>query len=331
MKKTKIILASIGGLALLGVLVVGGLMFNAFSTKSELTEELGLDEMKLSQLRTAKVAPTLASLKQVETNKAVLVNWLTTTRAAVAVGDRASDPAQTDASFKSKMIDDARELSALPGGAAGKIVKENFGFGYTDFITGGKMPTVAELPELQMRWADIVTFIKLFASNGVKEVVEVASLAPAAAKEEPTARRGQRPAKAKAKESDEKAKITQREYEFKLRADAPALIRVLNACAVDPRFTLVESLTFARAEDEIATRIGESNKAQANENRRSRRRRASAATELVEANAEEVAKKGLVIDPATVSPFAVTLRVATVDFGSQQVEKKSEKKEEGTK
>ncbi len=331
MKKTKIILASIGGLALLGVLVVGGLMFNAFSTKSELSEDLSLDETKLSQLRIAKVAPTLASLKQVETNKAVLANWLTTTRAAVAVGDRASDPRQTDASFKSKMIEEARELSALPGGVAGKIVKDNFGFGYTDFITGGKMPTAAELPELQMRWADIVTFVKLFATNGVKEVIEVASLAPVAPKEDATAQRGQRNAKQKkAKESADESKVTQRTYEFKLRADAPALIRVLNACAVDSRFTLVDALTFARAEDEIATRIGESNKAQENEGRRSRRRRASAATELVEANATEVAKKGLVTDPTTVAPFVVTLRVTTVDFGSQQVEK-AEKKEEGTK
>lgn len=324
MKKTKIILASIGGVALLGVLIVGWLMFNAFSTKAELTEDLEMDEMKLNQLRSAKVAPTHASLKQVETNKTVLTNWLATTYAAVAVGDRATDLTQTDASFKSKMIDDARELAALPGSAAGKIVKDNFGFGYNDFITGGKMPSVNELPELQNRWADIVTLVKLFATSGVKEVVEVAVLASEAPKEDTPAARDKRPVnRTKAKEAEAESKITRRGYAFKLRADAPALIRVLNACATDKRFILIDSLNFARAEDEIANRIGESNKAaQGNSGRR--RRRASAAAEFAQASAEEVARKGLVIDPTTVTPFVVTLRVTTVDFGSHQVEKKGE-------
>lgn len=326
MKKTKIILAVIGGVALLGVLVIGWLMFNAFSTRSEVAEELASDEASLTRFTSAKIAPTLASLKQVETNKAVLANWFATTRAAVSVGDCASDAAQTDASFKSKMIDDARALSALPGGVEGKMVKENFGFGYNDFITGGKMPTVNELPELQCRWADIVTLVKLFAASGVKEIVEVAPLASDAPKEDAASARGKRPAnRAKAKKVAEEDTIIRRGYAFKLRADAPALIRVLNACAADKRFMLVDALSFSRAEDEIASRIGESNKsAQENEGRRSRRRRASATTEFAESSAAEVSRKGLVIDPTTVAPFVVTLRVTTVDFGSHQVEKKEE-------
>ncbi|HCG20730.1 MAG TPA: hypothetical protein DER26_07015 [Verrucomicrobia bacterium] len=317
MKKTRIILAALGGFALLGVSIVGWLLFGAFSAKSELTEDLDMRETKILQLAGAKIAPTAAALRQIETNRLTLANWMDGMRAAVARGDRAADTNQTDASFKSRMIDEARMLSALPGGAAGKIVKENFGFGYNDFITGGKMPTAAELPELQSRWADVVTFVKLFSSAGVRELLEVAPLAATEPKTgEQPANPGRRVAKrAKQKEPAKESRTVRRSYEFKFLADPAALVRVLNACAADSRFTLVDALTFARTEDEIANRIGESKKTeQEGKNRRGRRRRNVLAEESTES---EAPRKGLVTDPAAAAPFAVTLRVTTVDFGTQ--------------
>lgn len=318
MKKTKIILAALGGCALLGLLIVGWLLFSAFSKKSELLEDLRMREDKMTQLRSAKIAPTAVALRQLVTNKTMVASWLAATREEVAAGDQMPDLNQTEAAFKSKMIEDARQLSALPGSAAGKLVKENFGFGYNDFITGGKMPTKAELPELQCRWSDVVTLVKIFASSGAREIVEVASLATEAPKPETTARSNKRtPKRTKVEDSAETAKIVRRSYEFKLRVDSVALVRILNACASDSRFIVVDSLNFARAEDEIANRIGESNKSSQKVAGRGRRRGAQA-IEFVEATAKEESRKGLVIDPATVSPFAVTLRVTTIDFGSKQ-------------
>ena len=317
MKKTKIILAAMGGFALLCALIVGWLLFDAFSAKSELTEDLDLRETKIIQMRRAKIAPAAASLRQIETNRQSLANWMAEMCADVSLGDRAADTNQTDASFKSKIIDEARMLSALPGGVAGKIVKENFGFGYNDFITGGKMPTAAELPELQSRWADVVTFVKLFSSAGVRELLEVAPLAATEPKTgEQPANPGRRVAKrAKQKEPAKESRTVRRSYEFKFLADPAALVRVLNACAADSRFTLVDALTFARTEDEIANRIGESKKTeQEGKNRRGRRRRNVLAEESTES---EAPRKGLVTDPAAAAPFAVTLRVTTVDFGTQ--------------
>ncbi len=320
MKKTQIILASLGGLALLGALIVGWMLFDAFSVKAELLEDLDMQEMKARKLVGAKIAPTRAALRQIETNRLELANWVEVTRAVVSAGDRAVDAGLSEAAFKSKMIEDARLLSGLPGGVAGKLVKENFGFGYTDFITGGKMPTTAELSELQIRWSDIVTFVNLLGAAGANELLEVSALSPEAPKtEESPARAGRRsPPRAKKKAEASASPITQRPYMFKFRASPVSLVRVLNACAANKRFMIVNAVSFARPSDEIASRIGESKKeTQENAGRRRRNRRRASFAEEAAKEGTESPRKGLVTDPATTEPFVVTLRIATVDFGTK--------------
>ena len=327
MNKNKIIMSAIGGVALVATLVIGYLAYDSYSEQMERADDLDSAKANVQRINSAKVAPEQASIDAINQNKAVLAAWRDEAYALASHGDARVESGVTAEAFKQTMVADARELSKLPGGANGVIVKEGFGFGFKDIITGGSMPEAAKLAQLQRQWSEVKRLVEMLSSCGVTELLDVAVVEKAAAPE-PEVRRGARNQK---KVEVKKPAFTDQSYELKFMARPAAFVRLLNALATDNRFMTVDDFSFARASDALVAVLGGGKEnAEATSGRRGRRGRRGSDEAAEENKDGEVTKKGLVIDPASAVPFTVTLKLTTFDFGSKAngSDEKVETKEE---
>lgn len=327
MSKNQIVMASIGGVALVAAAAVGYLAFDAYSAKGEAQEECEGASSAIQRMLRADVSPDKDSELAYRKNRDTLSGWSEAALAAASAGDRAISSDVNEAAFKQRLVDEARALSELEGGANGKIVKPDFTFGFPDFVTGDKLPAKDRLPQLQRQWGDIKTLVETLQSCGVEEVVAISAAAPLA---KPKVEEDDRQAKKNRKKKkqsaeEEKPMYTVETYSVDFRAKPAALVKAVNALATSVRFVVVDSMSFAREGDMIAAAIADDPKASAGQQqhstRRVRRRRGqSEPDEAAETeSAEEQAKKsGTVADPAKESPFLVKMSVSTYDFGSAE-------------
>ena len=333
MDKTKMILAGTGGAIGLGVLVVGFFTWMAFSDKSkalegdeeEMTDGLEAVVSKAESLTRAKVYPCAASVTALESNRNVLVEWRDEAIRLATRGDRVYE-ATTPPAFKAFIVADAKRLSGLPGGVAGKFTKPDFAFGpFKDYVVEGKMPDLAKLPDLQRRWDDVATVVEILSQNGVRELTDIQFVQP---KEEPKAEtprsnRGKTPQAPQTPQTSQ----TSHTYVFAFDAKPSSFGKVVNALVTSERFVTVDSFTFARTRDAISEALGgeEKKDSAARSGRRARRARAEAEAPAAEKDA--AAKKGgVIVDPAADDPISVRMTVTVTDFGSLAEEKKEEQK-----
>lgn len=328
MNKNKIIMSAIGGCALLACLVIGYLAFDAYSEQTEKSEQLEDSRGSVERINNGKIAPVQASIDAIDQNKAVVKAWRDEAYALASHGDAPVEAGVTAESFKQTMVADARELAKLPGAANGVLVKEGFGFGFKDIITGGSMPDSAKLASLQRQWREVRAMVEKLAESGVMELLDVTVVEKAAVEPAAETKRSNR---RNAQEEEKKPSFAEQSYELKFLARPAAFVRVVNALATDDRFTTVDDISFFRDTDALAAILGgKDNKAAEAGGRRSRRRRGSEEPEEGEKKEDETVRKGLVIDPESAVPLTVTLKLTTFDFGSKASAKdeKVEGKEE---
>jgi len=355
MNKTKMMLAATGGAIGLAVLVVAYFTWSAFSAKTVAKE--GDDEEGIAGLETVlsraqtlsrkEVYPCAASLKAIESNRTVLVEWQGEASKLARRGDRVFEKT-TPAAFKEFLVADARRLTALSGNADGALVKPDFAFGpFRDYISGGKMPAEAELAELQRKWDDVATVVEILAQGGVAELTGVDFAAAVNVEEVKGQRsevRGQR-SKVKGQRSEVKGQRSEVKgqrskvhltsdlgpltysYVFSFSAKPAAFVRVLNAFVTSERFVTVEGFSFTRPKDVIAEALGGEEKSAAAAAAPARRRRRGAAAEEEKKDGGAAAKGGIVTDPILDGPLSVVLTVNVRDFRSLE-EDKDEKDEE---
>ena len=348
MNKTKMTLAVSGGVIGLLVLVMGYLVWGAYSAKTAALEggEVG-DEMvdgletvldrarSLSTLsKSHPVYPCAASLKAIESNQTVVADWRGEAAKLAARGDRVF-PKTTPAAFKTFIVADAKRLAALPGAVGGALVKPGFAFGpFKDYIAEGKMPAEAQLAELQRQWDDVATLTEMLAGCGIAELVDMQFKVAGQNAEEPSrdAGRGRKARgngkKKGAKAAEEKQPIAHT-YVVSFNAKPPAFVKAMNALETSERFVTVENFTFSRAKDVVAEALGGDEKKQetvfAGRRGRRGRRGGSDPEAAVEAAAEAAAKGGIVTDPLLDAPLQVTMTVTVHDFRSLEEEKEEQK------
>lgn len=333
MNKTKMILAGTGGAIGLIVLVLGFLVWQAFSAKTAAIEgddEEGTDgletvESKAQTLSRKPIYPCAASVTAIEQNQKQVDDWCREGLALAARGDR-TFPKTTPAQFKTDIVADAKRLRALPGGAAGKLVKPDFAFGpFKDYIVEGKMPSEAELAELQRKWDDVATITEMLATNGVVELLDVQFKVAAATKEEETGRTKDKRQKTKARDAKPSSDVVSplsHSYVFTFSARPSAFVRSLNDLEQCERFIVVDGFSFVRPADVIAEALGGDEKkaeAQAAGGRRGRRgRRGETAAAPVTGDGDGTAKtkNGIITDPVQDAPMTVTMTVSVHDFRS---------------
>ena len=343
MNKTKMILAGIGGAAGLAVLVLAFLVWQAFSAKTAAIEgddEEGIDgletvEARAQGLSRQPVYPCAKSVDAIAANQAAIDDWCKEGLKLAARGDKVF-PKTTPAQFKTDIVNDAKRLMALPGGVGGKLVKADFAFGpFKDYIVEGKMPSDAELAELQRKWDDVATITEMLATNGVTEIVDIqfAITKKDEGPETKDKRRGKADKKKGSAQSNNRSieqSIISQSYVFIFAAKPAAFIRTLNELESSERFITVDSFTFARPVDVIAAALGGDDKKLAETQSSGRRgRRGRRGAELPAPVAEDgdgtgAGKNGLVTDPLKDDPLTVTMTVTVHDFRSLEEEKSEE-------
>ncbi len=321
--KNQTIMAAIGGIALVASAAIGYLAFDAYSTKGEAMEECEGSASTIQRLLRAEVSPDKESELAYKKNSDTLAGWAEAALAAASSGDRAISSDVNEAAFKQRLVDEARSLSELSGGADGKIVKPNFTFGFPDFVTGDKLPEKDRLPQLQRQWGDIKMLVETLQSAGVEEVVGIGAAEPAANTKPDEGQQQTRKSRKKNKKSaeDEKPVYTVEKYAVDFRAKPAALVKAVNALATSVRFVAVDSMSFAREGDMIASALVEDSKRgdeQQTPRRRPRRKQqAEESEERGFGSPEDQAKKsGVVNDPEKEAPFLVKMVVSTYDFGT---------------
>lgn len=322
MNKTKIILLSIGGVALVGTLVLGFLIYSTWSGKGEKDEEISMLEDDASRLTSLKVFPAQESVKATDANRQAYAGWCELATALASAGDMKFEPT-TPASFKSFINDEAKRYSEMPGNISGRFVKTGFGFGFDEYILKGALPAAADLPRLQREWYDVSAFINLLADAKASSIVELA-LAKEEAKAEEAPVKGKKKNKRKNEVETFKPDVTR--FNIVFTASPASFVSVLNAIAANPRFFVAESVSFTRGSDEIGAKLGEKSVKKQEGGRRGRRGRAAAEESASAAEGEELS--GVITDPATAPDLKVSMRVAVYDFRTKSVpqEEKEESK-----
>lgn len=353
MNKQKMVLAVIGGVFGIGLLVMGYLVFSAYSAKVTALEgddEEGVQGLETvvanaEQLSRKPVYPCQASVLAVESNATAVAEWREAALRQASKGDRFFEKT-TAAAFKTMIVADAKRLSMLPGAAGGRLMKPEFTFGpFHDYIGGGKMPEEAQLATLQRQWDDLATLVEMLSKCGVAEITSI-GLATAETKPEPApaakgknARRPQ-PKKPAAKgknagKAEDLSAPNVQSYVLAFSAKPASMVQVINGFATSERFIVVEDFGFTRPQDAVVLALGgeakkDNKEAQAG-SRRSRRRGARVEEEKPAAKDEDEGgkKSGVVTDPTLDKPLAVTMRLSVCDFRS--LEENAETKEEEVK
>ena len=347
MNKTKMILAGTGGAAGLVVLVLAFLVWQAFSAKTAAIEgddEEGTDgletvESRAQSLSRKPIYPCAASVAAIEQNQESVDAWSKDGLSLAVRGDR-TFPRTTPAQFKTDLVRDAKRLMALPGGVLGKLVKPDFAFGpFKDYIVEGKMPSDAELAELQRKWDDVVTITEMLSTNGVVELVDIGfanvnrdqGTGKREQEKKGTGKREQ--GKGKKSSSSESSSLilhpSSYSYVFTFAARPAAFVRALNDLEQCERFITVDGFSFVRPGDVIAETLGGDEKAAADQASGGRRGRRGRRAEAVQAaasgasgkdSASPSTKNGVVTDPVQDAPMTVTMTVSVHDFRSLEEE-----------
>lgn len=314
MNKNQIAMAAIGGAGALAAAVFGVLVWLEGDTQEELRDNLEANRAKRARYAHAVKATEDAHKANGEAAK----KWAGAAYGfAGTQGSWRRDPSQEPAAFKQQMMEEARAISKLPKDAAAKIVKEGFPFGFNAYINEGAMPKRDDLPKLQREWDDIVRICHILVDCGVAELTGV-SVAEAEAPAE-TPRPGARRAQQK-KDPADAYPSAKESYVVTFLARPAALVGVLNALATDNRFFAVSDLVFEQPNDPLLMMLGGDKEKEKQGGRRGRRRRGAVEEEEkpLEGEAAEIARKGLVTDPAVCAPFAVSMKISTLDFSPKE-------------
>ena len=337
MSKSKIILASVGGVIAAAVVAMAYFVWSGYAAKVAAIEgddegNDGLDGVVASaqKLSRKSVFPCAASVKAIESNTAQLAEWKDSALKLAASGDRVYEKTTT-AAFKAFIVEDAKRLASLKGGVNGVLVKSDFAFGpFKGYIAEGQMPSDSQLAELQRRWDDVATVTEILAAAGISELVDVQYKVKEEPKEEETkksrknARRGNSRRNAD-KEASGVSGPAAFSYVFSFTSRPAGIVKTLNALRTGERFTVVEDFSFVRERDVIAEALGGDDKKEAaSGGRRGRRgRRAAVETEKKE---EETKNNGIITDPLLDSPCKVQMTVTVYDFRSLEEVKGEEVK-----
>lgn len=329
MNKSKIILASVGGVTFLVSLVMAYLIWSAVSEKGERLDELDGAVQSAAGLSKLPVYPGPEAIKAFEENAAAYDTWREDARKVAAIGDVAHEPT-TPPALKAFLVEDARRLSALPGGAGGAIVKPEFPFGFREYVLDGKLPAQEDLARLQREWYDMSTVVEALSKSGVLEITDLTLAAPApvvaeAPKDARRAKKGakQQPKAETAKECEGTA-VTRIKVE--LRTMPQGLVAAANTFMTAKRFIVVDDFTFVRERDEIAEKLGGEDKkaGEQQSGRGGRRGRRARQEESEEESSDASSQTGTVTDPATAPAYKVAMSLSVYDFGTGSLEKVAE-------
>ena len=332
MSKGKMMAGVGGGVFVVAAGVLGWLLFDAYSTRSETEDTLQEEMDTYSRYNNAAVFPSKSAIDTVNTNAAAYAAWRAQAGAFAAQGDKAFPMDEAPSAFKQRLSEEVRRIGNLPGGAEGHLAAAGFFFGFDKYLgESAVLPETADLPRLTVQLDAITHIAEMFSKADVLEVKSVKRLEPAKADED-EADAKPRAKKARGQEDDDAPKTTSLDYAFSILARPAAFVNVLNALAADSRFLVVKSFAFKSSADTIVDKINadEAELAKKNQPESGRRRRRRSAAEEQAAEAKPKADNRLVVDPELDAPVQVDMTISVYDFGRAAVAAAAAVEAEGT-
>lgn len=339
MNKSKIVLAVIGGVTLVGALVAGFFLWQAANAKTIAIEgdfDEGVDGLdtvmqKAAALARKSVFPSQDSVNIYAKNRDMFEEWRSEALNLASRGDK-KFAETTSAAFKEFLLNEAKRLSSLPGAAEGHFIKPAFPFGpFKEFILDGKLPPEAKLPVLQRQWDDITFIIETLNAAGALEVTGADVKVVQKPVEDTRVvnkkkRSSKRPSAARKQQSSEEPKeeISSESYVFTFIARPAGLVSVLNAFNVCDRFVTVDTFSFSKESDYLSEAImikkggpdAVVNKRQQRRGARRRDAKDGSVEKKVETPRERALRMGIVSDPSCESPLTVSITLTIRDFGT---------------
>ena len=321
MSKGKMIASVSGGVFFVAVAALGYLLYDAYSTCVETEEELDGAKSTFDGHYSAPVFPSAKSIASVTSNETEYAQWLKAAQQFVARGDKSFSKDETPAAFKQRLQDEARRLRALPGGVDGKLVAQNFMFGFDKYLDPERcvLPDPAAVQRLAVQLDTVSHLAEIFSKNDAVELREVVCVEPSTEEDEDS-RKPRKGAKKKSAAEDEGPQTTSLDYRMSLIVRPAAFVDILNALTADVRFTVVKSLAFRETADMILDKMNAAEAAltkkdapSASSGRRRRRRMAQE-----EQPAEEESEKKddrLIVDPELDAPVQMDMVLSVYDFG----------------
>ncbi len=324
LSKQQIVGYGCGGAFVVVAGLLGYMLFDASSERSEAEENLSDAMARFTQYNEAAVFPSVKSIASVKSNETSCSVWHKSAVALAARGDR-PPPAQEEPSvFKQRLQTEVHRMVGLPGGTGGHLAASGFLFGFEQYLgESGVLPQAADVPRLAVQLETISRLADIFAEAGVLEVKSVRRIEQKAAnaEQDDSSKARKKNARSKKKaDGDDAPKMTCLEYAFELQVRPAAVVQVLNLLSSDVRFMVVKDLAFQESADMIIDRISakETAEAQAAAPAGGRRRRRGAIQALLEAEEQKPGAKkidNLVVDPELDAPILMTFTLAVYDFG----------------
>jgi hypothetical protein len=174
MKRHQIVMAVCGGLMAVLCVAACWLLWSAISVKRAAAEERNMNYEELQQIYRAKVFPIDANIGRVRDDQKALEEWLVAASNLLRKGEMVIDK-RTPPIFKQVLQRSVRELSDHPGAAGGKIVGQNFYFGFDRYLgQSDSLPEQEHVDRLSFQLGVIETVCKeLYAAN----ILELKSVA----------------------------------------------------------------------------------------------------------------------------------------------------------
>lgn len=319
MSKGKMIASVSGGVFFVAVAALGYLLYDAYSTCVETEEELEGAKSTFDGHYSAPVFPSAKSIDSVKSNETEYAAWLKTAQVLASRGDKSFSKDESPAAFKQRLQDEARRLRALPGGVDGKLVAQNFMFGFDKYLDPerGVLPDSSDVQRLATQLDTVSHLAEMFSKNEALELRDVAFVEPPKEEDEES-RKPRKGAKKKAATDDEGPQVTSLDYRISLIVRPAAFVDILNALTADVRFIVIKSLAFRETADMIIDKMNAAEAALTKKDSPSsgrRRRRRMAQEEQPTEEESEKKDDRLIVDPELDAPVQMDLVLSVYDFG----------------
>ena len=338
MNKSKIVLASIGGVAGTAALVMAYLIWSAYSGKSAIEADLAACESSVSSLSkgvrvqagVAKdgktknyktVVPSQDSIRRINEETKQLNEWKA--KAVEFAASQVHEASElTPLVLKEEMGKTAMHYASQNGTVDGKFVKPDFAYGLPEFFVDKRVPSAEEMPSVQRKWNDIVLVVDALVEAGALQLVDV-QVKPKEDEQKASQqnRRGRRGGAAAKKAK--KIKPSRESYAFTFVARGDTIVKVLNKIAAGKIFAVVDSISFVREEDSLQKALTRDNKKKdgARGGRSGRTGgRFGARTAKADAGEKEEKENPIVTDLVMDAPHKVTINVSTYVFHKSEGE-----------
>ena len=303
MNKNQMTMAVIGGVALLGALVLGYLIYDEGDAQDKAQRDLNNHTSRYNQNKNA----TVEQREAYEANEAAAVAWATNAYGVVAAQDaRLYGESITAESLLQKM-QAAREayLQQPEGeGVTVKFIGKDFWFGkyFQPYVEKGNPIAKDKQAEIQRRWGDVCQLADILLKSGVRSLEDVVVVEP----EETPAPEPQYGASSDEPKA-ETYPVQTETYKLTFKASPVALATALNAFSAEKRFISVDAMSFSQDGDPLIAKFGG---AQKSEKQGRRRRRGADQQEDEDGEKKQV---GLITDPEQeLVPFTVTMTLSTL-------------------